>query len=235
MKIMVGIDLHSNNALCGLMDENGRRLVHQKLPCDLAAILQLLEPYKDRIATIAVESTFNWYWLVDGLQGHGYHVVLANPARMQPYSGMKYTDDVSDAYFLAELLRLNLLPTGHLYDRKTRPVRDLLRRRLLLVRQRTTLILSFKSLNERPLGQRVPLARVKAMKAEEGPGPLHRPRRPTPERPADYPDGPPPSFRLRRDRRPRLQRSQTVIGAMISSHRLPCVTRNAGLKTISIT
>ena len=34
MKIMVGIDLHSNNALCGLMDESGRHLVHQKLPCD---------------------------------------------------------------------------------------------------------------------------------------------------------------------------------------------------------
>jgi hypothetical protein len=74
MKIMVGIDLHSNNALCGLMDESGRRLVHKQLPCDLATILQLLDPYKDRIATIAVESTFNWYWLVDGLQDHGYHV-----------------------------------------------------------------------------------------------------------------------------------------------------------------
>ena len=167
MKIMVGIDLHSNNALCGLMDESGRRLVHKKLPCDLSAILQFLEPYKERITTLAVESTFNWYWLVDGLQDHGYHVVLANPARMQPYSGKKHTDDVSDAYFLAELLRLNLLPTGHIYDRQTRPVRDLLRRRLLLVRQRTTLILSFKSLNERTLGQRVALARVKAMKPEE--------------------------------------------------------------------
>jgi transposase len=161
------LDLHSNNALCGLMDESGRRLIHKQLLCDLAAILQMLKPYKKRIATIAVESTYNWYWLMDGLQDHGYPVVLANPARMQPYSGMKYTDDVSDAFFLAELLRLNLLPTGHLYDRKTRPVRDLLRRRLLLVRQRTTLILSFKSLNERTLGQRVPLARVKAMKAEE--------------------------------------------------------------------
>ena len=167
MKIMVGIDLHSNNALCGLMNESGQRLLHQKLPCDLPAILQLLEPYKERIVTIAVESTFNWYWLVDGLQDHGYHVVLANPAGMQPYSGKKHTDDVSDAYFLAELLRLNLLPTGHIYDRKTRPVRDLLRRRLLLVRQRTTLILSFKSLNERTLGQRVALARVKAMKPAE--------------------------------------------------------------------
>ena len=66
MKIMVGIDLHSNNALCGLMDESGQRLVHKKLPCELPPILQLLEPYKERIATIAVESTFNWYWLPSG-------------------------------------------------------------------------------------------------------------------------------------------------------------------------
>jgi len=167
MKIMTGIDLHSNNALCGLMEEDGRRLLHKKLPCDLSAILQLLQPYQKRIATIAVESTFNWYWLVDGLQDHGYHVVLANPAGMQPYSGKKHTDDVSDAYFLAELLRLDLLPTGHLYDRQTRPVRDLLRRRMLLVRQRTTLILSFKSLHERTLGQRVPTYQVKTMKVEQ--------------------------------------------------------------------
>ena len=60
MKIMVGIDLHSNNALCGLMDESGQRIIHKKLPCDLTAILQLLDPYKERIATLAVESTFNW-------------------------------------------------------------------------------------------------------------------------------------------------------------------------------
>ena len=163
MKILVGIDLHRNHALCGLMEETGRRLIHKKLPCDLTAFLQLLAPYQERIATVAVESTFNGYWLVDGLQEQGYHVVLAHPAAMQPYRGMKYTDDVSDAYFLAERLRLNLLPTGHLCDRQTRPVRDRLRRRLLLVHQRTTLILSFQSLNARTLGQRVPLARVKTM------------------------------------------------------------------------
>jgi len=167
MKIMVGIDLHSNNALCGLMDRGGRRLLHRKMPCDLEAILALLEPYKKRIETIGIESTFNWYWLVDGLQDQGYRVVLANPAAMQPYSGKKHTDDVSDAYFIAELLRLDLLPTGHIIDRQMRPMRDLLRRRLLLVRHRTSLILSFKSLNERTLGQRVPLSQVKSMTAEQ--------------------------------------------------------------------
>ena len=46
------------------------------------------------ILTLAVESTFNWYCLGDGLQDHGYHVLLANPAGMQPYSGMKYADAV---------------------------------------------------------------------------------------------------------------------------------------------
>ena len=166
MKIMTGIDLHSNNALCGLMDEKGRRVLHKKLPCDLAAILQVLQPYKARIAQVAVESTYNWYWLVDGLEDHGYPVVLANPARMKQYDGLKHTDDVSDAFFLCELMRLGILPTSHLYNRQTRPVRDLLRRRMLLVQLRTSLILSFKSLNERTLGQRVPLGLVKAMSIE---------------------------------------------------------------------
>jgi len=57
MKIMTGIDLHSNNALCGLMDESGRRLLHKKLPCDLPAILNLLEPYKKRRLVSAIRPT----------------------------------------------------------------------------------------------------------------------------------------------------------------------------------
>ena len=167
MKIMAGIDLHSNNALCALVDQDGKRLLHRKLPCSLPAILALFEPYKDQLDAIAVESTFNWYWLVDGLQDAGHHVVLANPAGMKQYSGLKHTNDVSDAYFLGELLRLGILTCGHIPDRQTRAVRDLLRRRTLLVRQRTTLILSFKSLNERTLGQRVASDRVKTMSPEE--------------------------------------------------------------------
>jgi hypothetical protein len=53
-----------------------------------------------------VEATFNWYWLVDGLRAEGYPVVLANPAAMQQYAGVKHTDNESDAFFVAELLRL---------------------------------------------------------------------------------------------------------------------------------
>jgi transposase len=127
MKIMAGIDPHSNNALCGLMDERGRRVMHRKLPCHLPAVLTMLEPYKAQIVQVAVESTYNWYWLVDGLEDHGYPVALANPARMKQYDGLKHTDDISDAFFLCELMRLGILPVSHLYNRQYRPVRDLLR------------------------------------------------------------------------------------------------------------
>ena len=166
MKVMAGIDLHSNNAVCGLVDQDGKRLLHKRVPCDLRSVLDVLAPYKQQLDTVAVESTFNWYWLVDGLQDNQYHVVLANPAAMKQYSGLKHTDDTSDAFFLGELLRLKILPTAHIYDRRTRPVRDLLRRRMLLVRQRTSLILSLKSLHARTTGRPLSQAMAKAMQPE---------------------------------------------------------------------
>ena len=86
---------------------------------------------------------------------------------MDQYSGLKHADDRSDAFFIAELLRLNILPTGHIYDAQVRPVRDLLRRRLSLVHQRTALLLSFKSLYTRTTGAAFNLGRIKAMSAEE--------------------------------------------------------------------
>lgn len=167
MKIMTGIDLHSNNAVCGLVDMNGKRLLQKRLPCDLKQIVKTLEPYRKRIDTIAVESTFNWYWLVDGLQEHGYKVALANPAKIDQYDGLKHADDTSDAFFIAELSRLGILPCGHIYDRQTRSVRDLLRRRMGLVQKRSSLYISFKSLYTRMIGGKMTLSRLKTMKAEE--------------------------------------------------------------------
>lgn len=108
--IMAGVDLHSNNLMLALVDRNGQRLFHKKLACELPRIEQALLPYRARIDTIAVESTFNWYWLVDGLQELGYRTVLANPAAVQQYEGIKHTDDKHDAFWLAEMLRLNILP-----------------------------------------------------------------------------------------------------------------------------
>src|SRR6266567_997830 len=105
-KVMAGIDLHSNNVVIGIMDTDGKRVASGKLPCELKEIAKFLAPFKKRLEQVAVESTYNWYWLVDGLQALKYPVVLANPAAMQQYSGIKHADDTNDAFFLAELLRL---------------------------------------------------------------------------------------------------------------------------------
>jgi transposase len=99
-----------------------------------------------------VESTYNWYWLVDGLMAAGYQVHLANPAAMQQYSGLKYTDDHSDARWLAHMLRLGVLPEGYIYPKAERAVRDLLRKRSQLVRQKTANLLSIQNLVTRNTG-----------------------------------------------------------------------------------
>lgn len=139
------MDLHSSNVYVGIVNQAGEKVTGLRLPCRLKDVLEYLSFYKNDIVTIAVESTFNWYWLVDGMIADGYNVVLANPGAMKQYSGLKHTNDKTDAFFIAELLRLDILPTGHIYPLKMRAVRDLLRRRQTFVHQKTTHILSIKS------------------------------------------------------------------------------------------
>ena len=55
---------------------------------------------------------------------------LANPSAIKQYEGLKHTDDKWDAFWLAHLKRLDILPEGYIYPKEERPVRDLLRRRL---------------------------------------------------------------------------------------------------------
>ncbi len=166
-KVVAGMDLHSNNVVIGIMDMDGKRVASRKVACELSEVVKFLAPFQKRLEQVAVESTYNWYWLVDGLAALKYPVVLANPAGMEQYNGIKHADDTNDAFFLAELLRLKILPTGHIYEAQLRPVRDLLRRRLTLVRHRTAFMLSFKSLYTRTTGQDMTLSRLKELEIKE--------------------------------------------------------------------
>jgi transposase len=115
-----------------------------------------LEPFKDQFKGLVVESTYNWYWLVDGLMDAGYGCVhLANPSAIRQYEGLKHSDDKHDAFFLAQLLILGILPQGYIYPKEGRPVRDLARKRMFLVKHKTAHILSLQSLITRCSGQRV--------------------------------------------------------------------------------
>ncbi len=165
MKIYGGIDLHSTNSYIVLLDEAGKILYNKRLPNDIQLILHELKPFNE-IASLVVESTYNWYWLVDKLMDEGYSVKLANPNAIQQYNGIKRTDDKSDARWLAELNRLDILNTGYIYPKATRSVRDLLRKRGQLVRHRTTHLLSLQAMIERHTSTRLSGNKVKQLTQE---------------------------------------------------------------------
>lgn len=141
-----GADLHANNVYLAVHDQDGRRVLKRRVKAELEAVNRVLEPYWPQIQAMAVESTFNWYWLVDGLREEGRPIRLANPAKMDQYAGLKVTDDESDASWLAEQLRLGILPESYIYPKEERSIRDALRRRQMMVRQRTQSLLSLESL-----------------------------------------------------------------------------------------
>jgi len=125
MNYFIGINLHSTSSYVGVID---RKVFSKKFPNELDSIVQALEPFRSTAAGIVVESTYNWYWLVDGPTEKGYRVHLANPSAIKQYEGLKHTDDVTGAFHLANLLRLGILPEGYIYPKAGRPVRDMLRK-----------------------------------------------------------------------------------------------------------
>jgi len=161
MALYCGIDLHSSNHVVVVIDEQDRRLYERRLGNDVTLTLNALEPYRVELAGVAVESTFNWYWLVDGLQAAGYPMRLVNTSAVHQYAGLKYTDDRYDAYWLAHLMRLGILPTGYIYPKEQRGIRDLLRRRMQLVQAASQQLISLQSQIWRHTGERVSSSRLK--------------------------------------------------------------------------
>jgi len=99
---------------------------------------------------------------IDGLLDAGFKVHLANTAAIQRYSGLKYGDD-SDANWLANMLRLGILPEGYIYPKVERMIRDLVRKRLQLVQQKTLNLLSIQGLYARHLNIKLNSDQVKRL------------------------------------------------------------------------
>ena len=161
MALYCGIDLHARSSYVAIVDEQRKRIFKRNLQNDPKLILSFLAPYTQELAGIVVESTFNWYWLVDALMDDGHTVHLANPCAIKQYAGLKYIDDKHDAFWLADLLSLGILKEGYIYPKEQRPVRDLLRKRGLLVRLRTSLLLSLQNTVVNTFGIKIPAHRIK--------------------------------------------------------------------------
>lgn len=162
-----GIDLHSNNCVITVIDGDDRVVCERRVPNKLDQVLELLAPYWEELRGIVVESTFNWYWLVDGLQEAGHEVTLANTAALVQYEGLKYSGDEHDARHLAHLLRLGLIRPGYIFPKELRAIRDLARKRLELVRCRTSQILAVENQVSRQTGGHISSREVKSLTIDE--------------------------------------------------------------------
>ncbi|MDK9704917.1 MAG: IS110 family transposase [Sulfuritalea sp.] len=162
-----GIDLHSNNSVVTVTDDTDRVVAEKRLPNDIGKIVGFLLPWRDELAGVVVESTYNWYWLVDGLQDAGFEVKLANTGAIKKYDGLKHSGDESDARQLAHLLRLGILPTGTILPPEHRATRDLARKRMQLVRSRTSHILAIENILARQRGATINSNAIKRLTATD--------------------------------------------------------------------
>lgn len=167
MRHYAGFDLHSNNCVLVIIDQEKKWVYKRKFRNDLAVILPVLSDYRATLEGIVVESTYNWYWLVDGLMENGYRLHLAHTVETAATNSKKYSDDYRDAYHLADLLRRDELPEGYIYPKADRSLRDLLRKRGMLVRSKTQHLLSCGNLVNRHLGIQLKSNELKALSVND--------------------------------------------------------------------
>jgi len=153
-----GIDLHAKTMYVCILDAEGQTLVHKNLPATPAAFLEAVAPYRDGLV-VAAECIFTWYWLADLCAREGIAFVLGHALYMKAIHGGKAKNDRIDALKIATLLRGGLLPQAYVYPAGMRSTRDLLRRRLHLVRKRGQLLahiqMTSQQYNLPPLGKRI--------------------------------------------------------------------------------
>ena len=131
-----GIDLHANAMYTCVVDSDGNKRLHQNFHTrDTGTFLEKLKPYRKSLV-VGCESTFNWYWLCDLFEARKIPFVLGHALYLKAIHGGKVKNDKIDSEKLAYLLRGGNFPVAYAYPAVWRSTRDLLRRRLHLVRRR---------------------------------------------------------------------------------------------------
>jgi transposase len=165
-----GVDLHARTMCVCLLDAQGQVLVHEDIAANPNSFLQLIAPYRDGIV-VGVECMYGWYWLADLCQEHKLPFVLGHALYMRAIHGAKAKNDRIDSDKIARLLRGGTFPIAYAYPKGMRETRDLLRRRMYLVRQRAALLTHVQIVGSQynlpPLGKRLSAANRAELKIAE--------------------------------------------------------------------
>ena len=133
-----GIDLHVRSMHICILDQAGNVVFDRNLPARPEAFLRAVAPFREDVI-VGLECMFAWYWVADLCQEQPMAFVLGHALYMKAIHGGKAKNDRIDAGKIARLLRGGTFPLAYAYPKERRGLRDLLRARLRLVRQRAQL------------------------------------------------------------------------------------------------
>ena len=157
-KYYCGVDLHSRTMYICVVGQDGAVVLHRSLPCDPVRFLIAIAPFREDLV-VAVECVYSWYWLADLCAREGIAFVLGHALYMKAIHGAKAKSDRIDSEKVVVLLRGGLMPVAYAYPADMRATRDLMRRRLLFVRQRGSLLahvqITHHQYNVEPPGKRI--------------------------------------------------------------------------------
>lgn len=134
-----GIDLHARCLYVCILDQSGNPLVHKNIKATPQALVKLIAPYQDDLV-IGVECMFSWYWVADLCREKGIAFILGHALYMRAIHGGKAKNDKIDSHKIAVLMRGGMFPQAYVYPREMRGTRDLMRRRMHLMRKRSELL-----------------------------------------------------------------------------------------------
>ena len=141
-----GIDLHARTMYVCILNRDGEIVVHRNMKASPDALLKVIAPYREDVV-VAVECIFTWYWLADLCAQEGIPFILGHALYMKAIHGGKAKNDKIDAHKIAVLRRGGMLPQAYVYPAEMRATRDLLRRRMSLMRQRAALLTHVQNTN----------------------------------------------------------------------------------------
>jgi len=128
-----GIDLHARSLYVCIIDQAGEVCVHKEIGADPDKLLKLLTPYQGQVV-VGVECMHCWYWVADFCEQHAIDFILGHALYMRAIHGGKAKNDRIDSYKIANLIRGGNFPRAYVYPKPMRATRDLLRRRMKIVR-----------------------------------------------------------------------------------------------------
>jgi transposase len=107
----IGLDIDKMNTQACVKDETGQIIVNEWFLSNIEAINAFIDRLGTNEAKVVMEATGFYEYIYDVIEARGFNVVLAHPLKLRALTAGRAKNDRNDAEMLAELLRLDAVPT----------------------------------------------------------------------------------------------------------------------------